>query len=178
MSILTRSLAVAAMLASGGAMLAYAQGTPAPTLPGAGAEAAERTVPAEFRGARDDHRGRHGGRGERGALLGAFGPAGGEALFAAADADGDGSLTQVEVDAYLASRVEGADGALGLEEFAPLYFEQVRPRMVDAFQALDADGSGEVTAEELDDRFGGAVARLDRDGDDVLTLQDGRRGRD
>ena len=191
MNTLTRSLTVAALFAASGAMLATAQvapdGTTAPAVrtEGPAADAPDaRVVPAQMRDGRDDRRGRHGrhGGGQRGALLGAFGPAGAEALFAAVDADGDGRVTQAEVDAYLDAQVAGADadtdGALALEEFAPVYFEQMRPRMVDAFQALDEDGSGTVTAEELDARFGGAVARFDRDGDDALTLQDGRRGRD
>ena len=78
-----------------------------------------------------------------------------------------------EIDAFLQGRLTEADsdgdGSLALEEFAPLYFERVRPRMDDAFQALDGDGSGEVTTEEVGDRFGAVVARLDRDGDDALT---------
>jgi hypothetical protein len=181
MNTLTRSVIVAALVASSGAMLAHAQGAPAPD---AGAEAAqtmrERVMPAQARGDRDHDR-RGGPRGGRGAILGAFGPMGGQQMFAAVDADGDGAITQGEIDAFLAAQLSeadaDADGALALEEFAPIFAERLRPRMVDAFQRLDADGSGEVTAAELDARFGAVVERLDRDGDDALTLQDGRRGR-
>ena len=183
MNTLSKTMIAAALLATGGGALAYAQGAPDPgTAPEAAQSADERPVRASFRGdrdGRDDHGHRRGGG--RGAMLGAFGPSGGAQLFEAVDADGDGSVTQAEIDAYLAAQVADADtdtdGALALDEFAPVFFEQMRPRMVDAFQALDADGSGEVTQDELDDRFGRVVERLDRDGDDALTLQDGRRGR-
>lgn len=185
MKTLTRSLAVAVLLASGGAMLAYAQGAPAPDTNARVAETTrERVMPVQVRGDRGfghDHDRRGGSRGGRGALLGAFGATGGQQLFAAVDADGDGAITQAEIDAFLAAQVTqadtDADGALALDEFAPVYFEQLRPRMVDAFQRLDADGSGEVTAEELDTRFGAVVERLDRNGDGALTREDGRRDR-
>jgi hypothetical protein len=130
MNTLFRSVAAAAILATGGAMLATAQGLPdADTrLAEPSAEAPEpRVVPAQFREGRDGRRGGHdhGRRGGRGALLGAFGPADGQALFAAVDGDGDGSVTQAEIDAYLAAQVQGADadgdGDLALEEFAPFY---------------------------------------------------------
>ena len=171
-------LLVTGVLGAGAVALAQTA-DPGPQAPGAEADA--RPLPAQFRDG--DRGGRHGhGQGRRGGLLGAFGPAGAADLFEAADGDGDGALTQAELDAFLAAQVSGADadgdGALALEEFAPLYFERMRPVMVDAFQALDEDGSGELAQAELDDRFGGVVARLDRDGDDALTLQDGRRDRD
>lgn len=171
---ITRILVTAAAITGASAMLATAQELLAPRA-GPAHMSADRVhaFPAQFRDGR---------RGGRGALLGTFGPGGARDLFEAADENGDGALTQAEIDAFLgaqASQVSQAaadgDGDLTLDEFAPVYFERVRPRMVDAFQALDADGSGVVTAEELDDRFGDIVARLDRDGDDALTLRD-RRG--
>lgn len=143
-------------------------------------------VQAQFRGdgnGRDhDGRGRDGRHGKRGHMIGTFGPGGVAGLFEAADADGDGSLTQEEIDAYLAERIAGADtdsnGSLELQEFAPIFYAQMEPRMVDAFQALDADGSGELTTEEVDQRFGSLVERLDRNDDGALSMEDrGRRGR-
>lgn len=159
--------AAGALLIAGTSAVAVAQTAAPEDGPGARAEATR----AQFRGGR----GGHGG-------LGLGGRGMGPELFEEVDGDGDGSVTQEEVDAYLEAELAAADadgdGAVGLEEFAPVFAERMRPRMVDAFQALDEDGSGAVSAAELDDRFGAVVARLDRDGDDALTLQDGRRGRD
>lgn len=173
-----RMTALATLILAGGAVLAFAQDD---------ADSAERPderrvsdiapMQAHFR----DH-GASRDRGRRGGLLGAFGPAGAQDLFDAIDGDGDGALTQAEIDSYLQTQLAGADGdgdgALSLDEFAPVFFERIRPRMVDAFQALDEDGSGEITGDELDGRFGRIVSRLDRNGDDALTLQDGRDRRD
>ena len=181
MTTLIRSLFIAAILGAGGAAVATAQDVP--TTGAQAAQPAETDAQPRPARVRADHGGRHDGRhhSQRGARLGTFGLADGRALFAEVDANGDGSVMQDEIDTYLDGKVDradaNADGALDLEEFAPLYFEQLRPRMVDAFQMLDADGSGQVTPEELDTRFGDTVARLDRDDDGSLTLQDGRRSR-
>ena len=144
--------------------------------PGA-TDADARVVPAQFFGGK---RGR-GGRGMRGAMMGAFQDA---------DADGNGSLTQVEIDQFLAAQLADADadtnGSVNLDEFQTIYLERTRPNMVDAFQRLDEDGDGQITSAELSDRFGTIVQRMDRNGDDALSMEDrgrrgdrdGRRGRD
>lgn len=143
----------------------------APELAGEG-----RLVPAQFFG----REGRRGGRrGGHGGLT--------RAMFAEADANDDGSLTQAEVDDYLAAQLTRADtdgdGAVALEEFQTIFNERMRPRMVDAFQRLDDDGDGQIAPEELSGRFGDIVQRLDRNGDDALSPDDrrrrgeGRRGR-
>ena len=126
--------------------------------------------------ARDGKRGHRGGQGNR---------HGGELmmnLFDEVDADGDGALTQQEIDSYRADRVgavdASGDGALDLDEFDTLYREFTRPRMVDAFQRLDDDGDGSISESELDERFGGIVERLDRNEDGALSIEDrGRRHR-
>ena len=100
--------------------------------------------------------------------------------FEDADADDNGALTQSEIDDFLAAQLTEADtnddGAVSLEEFQTVYAQRTRPRMVDAFQRLDEDGDGAVTGAELSDRFGTIVSRMDRNGDDALSLED-RRGR-
>jgi len=102
------------------------------------------------------------------------------AILREADADGDGALTQEELDAYVAeTRALGdtdGDGNLTLAEFEAAWLAVTRPRMVDAFQALDEDGDAVVTAAELDARFGNVVARFDRNDDGRLDPSD-RRGR-
>lgn len=102
-------------------------------------------------------------------------------LFTEVDANGDGAVTQEEIDTYRAGKVAQADtsgdGALSIEEFDTLYREFTRSRMVDRFQELDADGDGVISAAEMDARFGKIVERMDRDDDGALTLQPrGKRG--
>ncbi len=112
-----------------------------------------------------------------------FGKRGGsdmmQQLFEQADADGDGSVTQEEVDAFRATQLSAADtsgdGALSIEEFDTIYRELTRTRMVRAFQKLDSDGDGTISPEEMDARFGAIVKRMDRNGDGALSSDD--RGR-
>ena len=70
-------------------------------------------------------------------------------VFDAIDADGDGTLSQAEVDAarndrHAAHDADG-DGNLSLEEFAGLWHETTRPLTVRVFQMLDTDGDAVVT---------------------------------
>lgn len=126
----------------------------------------------ERRGGRDGHRAMHGGHGMRGGMMM-------QQILTEADTDGDGALTQAEIDAYRSAQVSAADasgdGNLEIEEFATLYNQFMRPHMVDAFQELDADGDGAITAEELNTRVDGLVDRLDRDGDGAISPADRRR---
>ncbi|MFQ6549770.1 EF-hand domain-containing protein [Aestuariibius sp. 2305UL40-4] len=148
-----------------GAVVANAQDDVDPTPPPS----------AEAQTMRADLRGDHGGnrmRGHRGGMRG------GEMLrdiFDAADADGDGAVTQTEIDAYRSAQLAevdaSGDGALSIEEFDTLYRSFTRSRMVDAFQALDADGDGQIAPEEMDRSVSRFFERMDRDGDGTLTLQ-------
>ena len=96
--------------------------------------------------------------------------------FAAADADGDGRVTQAEIERLagerLAAHDANGDGSLSLEEFAALWQEITRPQAVRAFQTLDADGDAIVTRAEHDRAVAGIVRRLDEDGDGALTSAD------
>ena len=103
-------------------------------------------------------------------------------LFDAVDADGDGKLTQAEIDRlrndrHAAHDTDG-DGNLSLEEFAALWHETTRPLTVRAFQMLDTDGDAVVTRAEYDRPLAGIVERLDRDGDGGLSLRDHRHDDD
>lgn len=96
------------------------------------------------------------------------------------DADGDGRLTQAEIDAARTERFAkydtNNDGALSLEEFSGLFQEVSRPMMVRAYQKLDPNGDASVTAEEFDRPFANLVERHDRDGDGALSRSDMKRG--
>lgn len=105
------------------------------------------------------------------------------------DANGDGSLTQAEIDAgrqqQLAQYDIDKDGTLSLQEFQVLWMEMNRSRMVDRFQRLDEDGDATVTAGEFLDPFADVVERRDRNGDGVLSKDDrgkkagrGKRGQE
>ena len=155
-----------------GSLSALAQGAaPGSASPAIATQGEALVQKAQFR----DRKGRGGRRG--GAMM---------QMLQRADADNDGSVTQGEVDAFVAAQVSEADadndGAIALDEFQAIYLEQTRPRMVDAFQALDEDGDGSVTTAELDSRFGSIVERFDRNDDGALSADDrrergGRRGR-
>ena len=97
-------------------------------------------------------------------------------LFDAIDTDGDGKLTQAEVDALRnarhATHDANGDGSLSLEEFAGLWHQTTRPLTVRAFQLLDTDGDAIVSRAEYDRPLADIVAWLDRDGDGALSVRD------
>jgi len=76
-----------------------------------------------------------------------------EDQLAAFDANGDGALTPNEMKAGLQARLEKYDtdgnANLSLDEYAALFADETRNRMVDRFQALDDNGDGQVTADEF-----------------------------
>lgn len=174
--ILTTTALTLSMLAAGG-IAAHAQSDTS------GENKAESKASGQAQEGRSNARGErgskgmhHGKRGYHGHHYGKRG--GGEmfgAMFAKIDADGDGMVTQEEIDTYRAEKLTefdaSGDGALSIEEFDELYRELTRKRMVRAFQRLDADGDGVITAEEMDAQFGNIVERMDRDGSGALSLK-------
>ena len=103
-------------------------------------------------------------------------------VFNAVDTNGDGKLTQAEIDKFRndrhAAHDADGDGKLSLEEFAGLWHETTRPLTVRAFQMLDTDGDAVVTRAEYDRPLAGIVERLDRDRDGGLSLKDRRQDDD
>lgn len=97
-------------------------------------------------------------------------------MFDAVDADGDGKLTQAEIDKLLddrhAAHDANGDGNLDLGEFAGLWHETTYPLTVRAFQMLDTDGDAIITRAEYDRPLAGIVERLDRNRDGGLSLRD------
>ncbi|WP_075221066.1 EF-hand domain-containing protein [Acuticoccus yangtzensis] len=96
-----------------------------------------------------------------------------------ADTDADGKLTQDELNAFVTSKVElgdaNADGQIDLEEFKVIYLDLMSRQIVDRFQALDENGDGVIDAAEVDEKFGGVVSRMDRNGDGALSRDDAPR---
>ena len=104
-------------------------------------------------------------------------------IFERFDANGDGKLTQAEIDQVQAERLAAFDadgnGQLTLEEYEALWLATARPFMVDRFQAQDDDGDGVITAEEFAARPEAMLQQFDRNGDGKLTqaeLRPDRRG--
>lgn len=173
-TLLPAAFLVTALLGAGAA-IATAQSQPAAETPeSATTQYPERPgviqrIRAGF-GGKGGHR-HHGRRG---------GPAMLQQIIEQADTNEDGALTRAEIDAFRAAQVESADasgdGALEIAEFEALYNAFTRERMVDAFQALDADGDGQISEEEMESRIDRLVSRLDRDGDGAIGPADrGRR---
>jgi Ca2+-binding EF-hand superfamily protein len=105
---------------------------------------------------------------------------GGAWLFETYDADGDGRITQAEIDQVRQGKLQefdaNGDGSLSLEEYQALWLDAMRERMVDRFQAHDDDGDGLVTVVEFNESFDGLVSRLDRNDDGAVTQDELRRG--
>ena len=149
-------------------------------LAGLGATAMATTSMAEQRGhgfGRGDSGGGHHGHGMRGG-----GRHGGQHFFRMLekhDANGDGKLTQAEIDETRAARHtefdKDGDGNLTLAEYEALWLDAMRERMVDRFQKHDADGDGTVTQQEFGRHSANVVMRMDRNDDGVLDKNDRRR---
>lgn len=101
-----------------------------------------------------------------------------ERLMERFDVDGDGKLTQAEVDearkALLAKHDGDGDGKLTLAEFEKLWLEVMRQRMVRGFQRIDRDGDAAITSEEFLKPFSKVVERMDRNDDGALDKEDRR----
>jgi hypothetical protein len=69
------------------------------------------------------------------------------------DSNGDGTTSVEELREALLSELTEFDsdnnGVLDIDEFEKLHAASIRNQMVDRFQALDEDGDGQVTQEEM-----------------------------
>ena len=117
----------------------------------------------------------------RGGFQKGHGPFGGGAaeIVEQFDANQDQRLTTEEIDQGIQSRLASADsdgdGNLSLEEFQPMLVGIMRPKIVDGFQFLDADGDAVITPEEIQRLVNRIMSRLDRNDDDELTVDEMRK---
>lgn len=104
------------------------------------------------------------------------GPGAGMAGVEAFDVDGDGAVTQAEVQEARANRLlafdTDGDNQLTLAEYQTLWLDAMRENMVDQFQGHDANGDGIVTVAEFTAAYANLIARLDRNGDGVFNAED------
>ena len=144
---------------------------------------------------RGDRNGAHGMKGDRGEMMrGPHGKRDGmrrggvrakirmQEFIETNDADGDGRVTQDEVDQWRADRLASFDadgnGQLSLDEYEQLWLDAMRERMVRQFQKHDSDGDAQVTADEFGERTAHMVMMRDRNEDGVISVDDlGRHGR-
>ena len=138
----TTKIAVAGVLLAAMAMPAYAA-----------KDMANEDSGVKVKHGKQPHGGMSGKKGKpHGGMMGG-GMMGGRDIIATFDADGDGRVTQAEVDEYRGSRLAEFDtdgnASLTLSEYEALWLAAMREKMVDRFQVLDADGdrSEEHTSE-------------------------------
>jgi len=102
-------------------------------------------------------------------------------MFDRIDANGDEAVARSEINAYRDDLIKrhDADGnnAINLGEFEGLLVEQMRPMIVDRFQALDDDGDGVISVAEIDSKVNYMMRRLDRNDDDAIELRELRHKR-
>lgn len=99
-----------------------------------------------------------------------------EERFSALDSDGDGRITEAEMQAkrsrYFADADANADGVLDRQELEALIEARRKARMDRRFARLDANGDGGISAEEFAARKPGWIGRADADGDGGVTLDE------
>ncbi|MEO1790141.1 MAG: EF-hand domain-containing protein [Pseudomonadota bacterium] len=111
----------------------------------------------------------------------ARGPGGERVTFETLDADGDGQVTQADLDALRENRFAefdaNGDGAVSEEEFMARAAGQASDRAAEMFARLDADGDGVLSRDVIEqgrggDRAGRMIERLDTDGDGAISAEE------
>lgn len=106
---------------------------------------------------------------------------GGARMMERFDVDGDGAITQEEVDEVTSKQFSETDAdnssSVDLEEFKVEFAKRSKDRSVRVFQRLDRDGDGAVTTDEFTTVTDRLFSRFDRDDNGELEMRGGQRGR-
>lgn len=104
------------------------------------------------------------------------GPGGQGHRFEELDANSDGKITQAEMEAHRAARFAAADtdgnGSLSASEMTATAEQRKADRAARMIERIDANGDGEVSQEELANgskRRGNGFDRMDANGDGEIT---------
>ena len=105
------------------------------------------------------------------------GPGRGGPVFEELDANGDGSITEAEMQDHRMARFAAMDsdgnGSLSAAEMTAAAEQRKAKRAERMIERMDANDDGEVSQEELaalgEGRRGGGFSRLDADGDGSVT---------
>lgn len=94
-------------------------------------------------------------------------------LLESFDLDGNGILTQEEVDQARRERFArfdaDNDGKLTLQEYEALWLDAMRDHLTRRFERLDGDDDSAVSPEEFVAPFGDVIQRLDTNEDGQIT---------
>lgn len=101
--------------------------------------------------------------------------------FEKIDANGDGTVTRLEADEFVAKEQSGADangdGAVSFEEAKAHRQAKREQRARDRYMRLDADGDGAVSVAEFQAPAARMFARLDKNGDGAISEDERPRHR-
>ncbi len=106
----------------------------------------------------------------------------GEKFIERMDTNGDGAVTQAEIDAKHAEKFAefdaNKDGQLSEAEFSALEEARRQERHKAHFQRIDADGNNVVSADEFGGRSSKMFERFDKNNDGKLTADEmSKRGK-
>lgn len=104
-----------------------------------------------------------------------------ERFFKKADANGDGTVTQIEATAVQNARFDRADqdgdGTLTLSELSEMRKKAKADRAARMFKRLDSDGNGVIARTEYEEFAARRFGRMDADGNGAVTLDEVKKAR-